>query len=37
MEAIVNKATNFQEAEGWDIEQQIKMTPEKRQEISKQL
>jgi len=37
MEAIVHKAKIFHEAEAWDIEQQIKMTPEKRQKISKQL
>lgn len=37
MEPIVHKARNFREAEAWDIEQQIRMTPEERQEIAKEL
>jgi len=28
MDAVIHKAKNFREAEAWDIEQQIKMTPE---------
>ena len=37
MERIVHKSTGFEEAEEWDIEQQIKMTPQQRQDIAKQL
>lgn len=37
MKPIVHKAKNFQEAEAWDIEQQLKMTPEERQKIAKTL
>ncbi len=34
---IVNKAKNFKEAEEWDIQQQIQMTPEERQKVAKKL
>jgi hypothetical protein len=37
MERIVNKAKDYKEAEKWDIIQQIKMTPEQRQQIAKEL
>ena len=37
MERICNKAKNFKEAEDWDIEQQLHMTPEERQEAAKVL
>lgn len=37
MKPIIHKANNFREAEAWDIEQQIRMTPEERQRIAKQL
>ena len=35
MKPIVNKAKNFKEAEDWDIEQHIRMTPEERQKVAK--
>lgn len=34
---IVHKAKNFQEAEEWDILQNIRMTPEERQAAAKEL
>jgi hypothetical protein len=34
MKKIVHKSRNFKEAEEWDILQQIKMTPEERQDIA---
>ncbi len=37
MEKIVNKAKNFKEAEDWDIQQNIRMSPEERQSIAKRL
>jgi len=37
MERIVHKAKNHQEAEDWDIEQSIRMTPAERQQIAKAL
>ena len=37
MERIVNKAKNFREAEDWDIQQNIRMSPEERQSIAKKL
>lgn len=37
MERILNIAKNNKEAEEWDVEQQIKMTPEQRQNIAKEL
>ena len=37
MKRIVNKAKNNKEAERWDIRQQLSMTPEERQKISKEL
>lgn len=37
MERIIHKSKNFKDAELWDIEQQIGMTPEERQEIAKYL
>jgi hypothetical protein len=37
MKRTFNKASNFKEAEKWDILQQIKMTPKERQNIVKEL
>jgi len=37
MKRVVNKSENFQEAEEWDIEQQIRMTTEERQEVATEL
>jgi len=37
MKRICNKAKNFKEAEEWDIEQQLRMTPEERQDAAKEL
>lgn len=37
MERIVNIAKNKKEADEWDIQQQIKLTPEERQKIAKEL
>ena len=37
MKRICNKAKNFKDAEEWDIEQQLRMTPEERQSASKEL
>ena len=33
----MNKSKNFREAEKWDILQQIRMTPEERQEVAAEL
>jgi hypothetical protein len=35
MKRVVNIANNFNEAEKWDILQNIKMKPEQRQKIAK--
>ena len=37
MERVVHKSNGFKEAEEWDIEQQVSMTPEQRMEIAKVL
>jgi len=37
MERILNKAKNNKEAEKWDILQQIKMSPNERMNIAKEL
>ena len=37
MERIFNKAANHKEAEKWDIQQQINMTPRQRQKIANEL
>jgi hypothetical protein len=37
MERIFNKARNSKEAENWDIQQQISITPVERQYIAKVL
>jgi len=37
MERILNKAKNNKEAEKWDILQQIKMSPEERMKVAKEL
>ncbi len=37
MRPIVHKAKNFDDAERWDIVQQINMTAEDRQRIAKEL
>ena len=37
MERICNKAKNFKEAEDWDIDQHLRMTPEERQDAAKEL
>lgn len=35
MKPVVNIAKNFKEAEDWDIEQQVNMTPQKRMEAAR--
>jgi hypothetical protein len=37
MERVFKESKNFTQAEEWDILQHIRMTPEQRQEASKQL
>lgn len=37
MEWIVNITKSKKEADEWDIQQQIKLTPEERQKIAKEL
>jgi hypothetical protein len=37
MKRISNKSKNFKEAENWDIEQHLHMTPEERQDAAKEL
>jgi hypothetical protein len=37
MKRTVNKANNHKEAEEWDIAQQVRMRPEERQKIAKEL
>ena len=37
MEKIINKSKTFEEAEHWDIFQQIEMTPEERQKAAAEL
>ena len=37
MERICKKSKNYKEAEEWDIEQQLRMTPEERQAAAKVL
>jgi hypothetical protein len=37
LERILNKATNNKEAEKWDILQQIRMSPEERIRVSREL
>jgi hypothetical protein len=37
MERVFKQSKNFRQAEEWDILQHISMTPEQRQEASKQL
>jgi hypothetical protein len=37
MKRICNKAKSFKEAEEWDIDQQLRMTPEERQDAAKVL
>lgn len=37
MKRIFNKAKDYEGAEEWDIQQQVKMSPEERQLISKEL
>jgi hypothetical protein len=37
MERIFNKALNHKEAEKWDIQQQINMSPRQRQKIAYEL
>jgi hypothetical protein len=37
MERVYHKSNNFEEAESWDIDQHIQMTPEERQEAAKEL
>ncbi len=36
-DVISHKSFNYEEAELWDIEQQIRMTPEERQAIAREL
>ncbi len=37
MKRIVHKAKNFQEAQKWDIRQQVSLSPQERQQIAKAL
>ncbi len=37
MERVVHKAKSFKEADEWDIQQQISMTPEQRLQAAKEL
>jgi exonuclease III len=37
MKKIAHKSTDFQDAEEWNIRQQIEMTPEERQTAAKEL
>ena len=37
MKRVVNIASNFKEAEKWDIQQQVNMTPGQRQKAAKEL
>ena len=37
MERVVHKANGFKEAEEWDIQQQVAMTPEQRLRAAKEL
>lgn len=37
MDRTFNKAANHKEAELWDVQQQIKMTPRQRQKIAYEL
>ena len=37
MKRVVNKTHSFKDAEKWDIQQQINMTPQQRMEAAKQL
>ena len=37
MKRIVHKSHSFKEAEKWDIQQQINMTPQQRLEAAKEL
>jgi len=34
---VVHKAKNFQEAQKWDIRQQVSLSPQERQQIAKTL
>ncbi|MBN1848014.1 MAG: hypothetical protein JW932_05460 [Deltaproteobacteria bacterium] len=37
MERVYHKAKNHQEAEDWDMDQHLRMTPEERQSAAKEL
>jgi len=37
VDRIVNKATNFESAHRWDIQQHTSMTPSERQQIAREL
>lgn len=37
IEPVYRKSDTFQEADDWDIHQQINMTPEERQEVADEL
>ena len=37
MERVVNKAQSHQEADAWDVEQQLAMSPEERLRAAKEL
>lgn len=37
MRKILHKAKNHKEAKRWDIYQQIRMTPEERKQVAKEL
>jgi len=34
---VVNKAHSFAEAQEWDIQQNVRMTPEERQRVAREL
>jgi hypothetical protein len=37
MERVFNKAKNHKEAEEWDIQQQLRMTPDERKKVAHEL
>ena len=37
LKRIIHKSKTFREAEEWDIQQHIQMTPEERQEVAAEL
>ena len=37
MERVVHKSRSFEEADRWDIQQQVQMTPRERMRVARQL